>query len=459
MTMTDSPSSATRRGSLRRRQPETRQRRSRRRSALAASRRWARLNHILIPDRKDDRDRYRRSPLGRVVGVVSATLKAYSREGRALLLLSMLVGCSSLDVRFTQGHQLFAMLVGLLVVSLLVRPLFRAGGLRISVQSPERVSAGVPARFDVVLENDGPQRLASLRIERPFLPWDGFWQRDVDGVAELSSGERTRVATSATFVARGEHHLDHFEVGALVPLGLAVGPKRKSTGVRFLVVPPVANVVSMRLRHRLPERRGRTVPSRQAGQADIAGVRPYRPGDELKHLHARTWARTGEPHVRQYVDEREDRIALAVLVDGPDARDHVKEATLSLAAGAAARLAFHEGGIDGLLINDEWFEVEPRAGAKALDRVLDRLGVHELSRRRCSAGVLLGERLAGVSSLVLVTTGASPCAREVIDLAAARGIPCHWAIVTEPGYGHASVPLDAVVVPAADVEDGKAIVL
>jgi uncharacterized protein (DUF58 family) len=459
MTTTTSTSSPTRRWP---RQPTSSGRkrgRSRRRSGLAASRRWARVNHILIPERKDERDRYRRSPLGRALRVAFSAIEAYSREGRALLLLSVLVGCSSLDVRFTQGHQLFAMLVGLLFMSLLVRPFFGSRHLRVAIQSAERVAAGMPARFDVVLENAGPRRLTSLRVERPFLPWDGRWLRDVDGVAELLPGGRARVTTSATFVARGEHHLDHFEVGALVPLGLAVGPKRTSAGVRFLVVPPVANVVSMRLGHRLPERRGKSVPSRHAGQADIAGVRPYRAGDELKHLHARTWARTGEPHVRQYVDEREDRIALVVLVDGPHAREHVKEATLSLAAGAAARLAFHEAGLDGLSINDEWFEVEPRTGAKALDRVLDRLGVHELSRRPCAAGAHLRRHLAGVSSLVLVTAGASSSARDVVDLAARRGIPCRWVIVNEPGYGHASVPRDAVVVPAADIEDGKAIVL
>ena len=437
----------------------TRRRRSRRRSGLAATRRWARLNHILIPQRKDDRDRLRHSPLGRVLKVATGTFEAYSREGRALLLLSVLVGCSSLDVRFTQGHQLFAMLVALLFMSLLTRPFFGARSLRVAVQSPERVAAGMAARFDVLLENTGPRTLTSLRIERPFLPWDGTWQSDVAGVAELLPGERTRVTTAATFVARGEHHLDHFEVGALVPLGLATGAKRTSGGVRFLVVPTVANVVSMRLEHRIPERRGRSVPSRRAGQADIAGVRPYRPGDELKHLHARTWARTGQPHVRQYVDEREDRIALAVLVDGPDAREHVKEAALSLAAGAAARLAFHESGLDNLSINDEWFDVMPRSGAKALDRVLDRLGVHELTRRSCSAGSSFRQRLAGISTLVLITAGSTRCAREIVDIAAARGIPCRWAIVTEPGYAKASVPVDAVVVPAADIEDGKAIIL
>jgi hypothetical protein len=109
------------------------------------------------------------------------------------------------------------------------------------------------------------------------------------------------------------------------------------------------------------------------------------------------------------------------------------------------------------MLNDEWFDVEPRSGSKALDRVLDRLGVHEMTKRECVAEPVLRTHLAGLSSLVLVTAGSSPNARRTLAVAAGRGVPCRWVIVTEPGYGRAAVPADAVVIRAGDVEDGKAI--
>ena len=433
--------------------------RRRRRSALATWRRLARLNHILIPAKKEDRDRLRRTLVGKTLGVFVGTIEAYSREGRVLLGLGLLVGCSSLDARFSQGHQLFAMLLGLLLASLLVRPWFRVRDLKVEVQAPSRVAAGSRARFDIVLSNRGTTPLFNLRVDRPFLPWDGKWLEALGGVGELRPGDQLRIPSWARFIARGEHHLDHFEVGALVPLGLAVGPRRRCTGTRFLVVPRVANVVSVRVAHRLPEQRGTSISTLHPGDADIAGVRPYRPGDELKHLHARTWARTGTPHVRQYVDERFDSVALAVLVDGPFPSESAREATLSLAAGVAARLTLHEGGVDGLLIDDHWFSVEPRAGERALDRILDRLSVHQLSKRQCAFEAALDERLAGLSMLVLVTVGTSTASSRAFARARERGIPCRWAIVSEPGNRPAPVPVDAVVVHAADVEDGVALAL
>ena len=206
------------------------------------SRHLARWNHVLIPGKKSDRDRLRRTFLGRGVALVFGIAQAYSREGRALWLVAIPVGCAGLDVHLSQVHQLFAMLLGLLVASAVVRPWFRVSGLRAEVRGPGRVAVGAFARFDIRLHNASRTRLASLRIERPFLPWDGRWHGRAPGVVLLGPGERARVRAEAAFAARGEHHLDGFEVGAVVPLGLAVGPRCATDGPRFLVVPRVANV-------------------------------------------------------------------------------------------------------------------------------------------------------------------------------------------------------------------------
>jgi uncharacterized protein (DUF58 family) len=424
-----------------------------------SSRRLRRLNHVLIPEKKPDRDRLRRSRLGRVFGFLLGIVQAHSREGRALLLLAVPVGCAGIDVRFTQTHQLFTMLVGLLLAALLLRPMFRVTGLRATVRAPHRVAVGASVRLDVRLCNEGSTVLTSLRVEPPFLPWDGEWLCRPRGVPVLEPGARAVVTAEAAFAARGEHHLDPFEIGRLVPFGLTVGPRRATVGARFLVVPQVANVSSVQTEHRLPEWRGAMAASLQPGETDIAGVRPYRPGDALKHLHARTWARTGVPYVRQYFDERHDRACLAVLVDGVEASERAKEATISLAAGAASRLALHEGGLDMLLIDDEPFPILPRCGARALDAVLDRLAVHELTDAERAAQAALRERLAEMSSLVVISAEVTQRARDVVDAARARGVPARWTIVTDSSLDLHAVPATAAMVEAEAVEAGRPVTL
>jgi uncharacterized protein (DUF58 family) len=425
---------------------------------LRESQTLARINHVLIPQTKAERDRWRRSASGRAWGLVGSWFGAYSREGRSLLLVSVLVGCSSLDARFTQVHELFAMLVAVLAVSLVARPWFRVTGLEAKVLSPARVTVGLPSHFEVVLTHRGSAPLASLRIEEPFLPWDGQWVRRAVGVDHLAPGERKTVVAAATFSARGEHHLDGFDIGALVPLGLALGGTKATDGPRFLVVPRVAQVVSLSVQHRLPERRGQVAAAQRPGDGEIAGVRPYRAGDPLKHLHARTWARTGVPHVRHYAEQRHDRVALVVLVDGDDATERTKEATLSLAAGIAARLALHEGGVDSLQLDAEVFPVDPRAGARALDRVLDRLGVHEFAvTERDGADVLL-RSLHAMSSLVLVTAGFEPRHAELRTRVARSGVPCRWVAVREPLVSRPA-PEPIAVVEREAIEAGRPVVL
>lgn len=422
-----------------------------------ASTQLARLNHVFVPSKKADRDRFRNGWLGRALRPLLAGFAAFTREGRALLLLTPMVGCSGIDVILTQIHQLFAMLVALLFVSLLARPFFRTPGLRLQVRVPTRVQAGAPVRFDLAFGNEGRRSHYNLCIEPPFLPWDGRWLEAAAGIPELGRGGHATAKTEAVFVARGEHHIDSFLVGALVPLGLAIGRRTAGEVPRFLVVPRIANVSAITLRHRLPEQRGATVATLRPGETDIAGVRPYRAGDPLKHLHARTWARTGVPHVRTYVDERQDRVALAVVTDGREAAERTKEAALSLAAGVAARLALHEGGLDELLIDETSFAVEPRAGISALNRVLDRLGVHELSRQTASSEEVLTSLLPRCSALVLVTAGVAPRHAALAALARGRGVPCSWAAVAEPTAAPAPLPAGVTLVELHTVESGGAL--
>jgi len=398
-----------------------------------SQRSFLRLNHILIPEKKPDRDRLRKRLVWRTLAAPFGLYFALSREGRAVSLLALFVGFAGLDVRQTQVHLLFALLVGLVFASLCARFFFRAPGLRVRAEAPPRVSVGDPQRFLIHLHNEGRERLLGLRMIGPFLPWDGKWTRRSPGVAALEPGARATIFSEAVFVARGEHHLDAFEIAPLVPLGLALGPRHESEGVRFLVIPRIADVASLDLAHRLPQRPKGAVVAQTAGESEIAGVRPYRPGDPLRHLHARTWARTGTPHVRQYVAERADRVALVVWLDGTDSSERAREAALEVAAGAAAFLALRGAGLDLLVVDDRALRVSPRAGRSALDLVLDRLAVHRFTEGDALPEAVLAGELGGLSSLVLVTADEGPRRHALVAKMAEAGLPVRWLVIEDEG--------------------------
>ncbi len=76
-----------------------------------------------------------------------------------------------------------------------------------------------------------------------------------------------------------------------------------------------------------------------ADQADVRGVRPYRPGDGIRNIHWRSSARRGEPMVREYDAAPAPDLVLVVepwLPADPTAADRrALEAALSLAATLA----------------------------------------------------------------------------------------------------------------------------
>ncbi len=393
----------------------------------------ARLNHILIPTKKPERDRLRKSFVGKLIRPGFWFVTALSREGRAFTVAALLIGAAGLDVTDADVYLLFAGMVGMLIAAFLLRPFYRIHACQIEAGCPPRVSAGARQTFTLSVHNAGASDLTSLRVERPFLPWDGKWQGAPLGIARVLPGATVQVHTEATFVERGEHHLDPFELAALVPLGLVVSRSLSSGACRFLVVPKIANVVALELAapgtSSSPRKR---VAHRTQGDDEMAGVRPYRFGDPLKLLHVRTWARTGVPHVRQFIEERSEGVALVVALDGTDAPEDQIEAAISLAAGAAALLV-RTSGIEHLVVGSEVTQIAPARGRAALDVVLDRLANVRPVPPSVDPARALQEIAPTVTTTVVITADALPTRASLVDAIRRLGIPARWIeVVPDP---------------------------
>jgi uncharacterized protein (DUF58 family) len=393
-------------------------------TAAAAARRrrrpnLARLNHVLIPRRSDERDRYRRGLGALLVAPVWWAHGALSREGRATVGLSALVAAAGLDVGNSQVYLLWAALTGLLAGSLALRPVYSMRRARLRVQAPRRATAHEDVTFVVEITSDAPLR--AVRVDTPFLPWDGRWTRRPPGVATVEPGEVATVRATARFVERGEHHLDPFRARALVPLGLAAGAPAVSATCRFLVLPRLARVEAITLREGSSGERRRVPTAAPAEGGDLAGVRPYRPGDSIRHLHARTWARVGEPHVREHVRETSERAALLWLGDA-SSDEAVVEAGVSLAAGIAAALMRTGAGLGVLGLGADIVALPGGGSPRAvLDDVLDRLATWAVPRALDAAAVVepLGASMGRVSTAVIVAADRDRAPGEVPEHAVA----------------------------------------
>jgi uncharacterized protein (DUF58 family) len=396
---------------------------------------FARLNHILIPKGKEERDRFRESRFGRfVVPFVGLFWGSLTDEGRSLLVVTFLVGAVSVDVRNTTGYVFFSLLVGLLVGSLVAAFRLRLVDMTLAVDAPRRVTVGEPVTFTIACSRGRKQGLPRdpVRVRGPFLPWDGTWLDEAPAEIVVQEGGTASATMRAKFVARGLHHLDPFTAAAVAPGGLACGPRGSTAAVKLHVVPRVANVLRLPFTVAARHQPGGVALASKSGEAmDLLGIRPYRPGDPVRDLHARSWARTGVPVVREYQQEYFTRVGVVLDTDVEDP-DRL-EAAIELAAGVIAHLSRGEALVDVLVVGDAVHELTLGRSLGTLDQALELLASVERGRT-LSASQLLGrlEPYLNRLSTVVVIALAEGQERTVLERGIAnRGIACTTLLVDD----------------------------
>ncbi|MCP4601576.1 MAG: DUF58 domain-containing protein [Proteobacteria bacterium] len=388
---------------------------------------FARFNHVLVPQTKDKRDQLRSSKGAKVIYKSLGWLLNLSDEGRVAIVLWLIIGAISLNVGTTQFYFLWSAITGLLVGSIIFSNRFRLDGVQLRVEVPRRTMTDEEVAFSLTLRNMGVSIHQAIRIRAPFLPWDGAYCSTTPIIEQLAPGEIHHTTCKARFVARGEHHLDVFEVNALVPLGLGAGPSVESTGVRFLVVPRIAPVTKLTtpLIHRY-QPGGVALASRTGESRELTGIRPYRPGDPIRDLHAGSWARTGQPVVREYQQEYFTRIGIVVDTSQESATEAQFEAGLSLAAGLVSHLSRGEALIDLLVIGDDVHQLALGRSLGFLDQALDLLACVKpattLSPTTLEAR--LNPYLDQLSCVVFITLGWDESRARFRDWVTSSGVGC-----------------------------------
>ena len=135
---------------------------------------------------------------------------------------------------------------------------------------------------------------------------------------------------------------------------------------------------------RLELRTRRLVESSFAGQyqsvfkgrgMNFEEVRPYSPGDEIRAIDWNVTARTGEPYIKKFTEEREMTVMIVLDVSASGNFGSVQESKRELAAEVAAILAFsaiHNNDKVGLLLFSDQVElfIPPKKGRHHILRLI-----------------------------------------------------------------------------------------
>jgi uncharacterized protein (DUF58 family) len=245
--------------------------------------------------------------------------------GLVTLFVARLIGT-------TQFHQLAYALLALPLASF-VLGVIGSRGLSYSRALPpgSRLAAGDPGKVNLLLERSrfGASKVGvvdSLPEPRAF---DFPPQRGKEG---------SRVVAPLAFARRGVYELGPAEVKVADPFGLLSFARRFERRTEVVVYPKTHDLRGFPLRGGNEE--AGTRGSRGRRGEEFAGLREYRRGDDRRHIHWKSVARTGELFVKEFSLQapRRHTVVLDLRREGIRTQEDEVEDAVSAAASVLAHL-------------------------------------------------------------------------------------------------------------------------
>jgi uncharacterized protein (DUF58 family) len=343
-------------------------------------------------------------------------------------------------------------------------------GLRVERQVPPAAHQGEVVPVRLVAHNDSslPKLHLSFRDVWP----DGIEPEDAEPLpVHLAPHGRDEVEYQAHLRRRGVHTFPAVRVHSTDLLGLCDHELSLPLRTQILVYP---RVVTLPPHVTVPELGGGSAPqdsSRRKGEGtSFFGIREYRPGDPLRHVHWPTTARRGSLAVVEWEAEESRNALIAVDTEQQHERKLPGGTTLDLAAGLAASLA-----VDILSANNSVRLLVPGSG---VERPLSDRGseavpllLETLARMQATAEVSVTGELRRVAPQLepgSVVCWLTPRADDellatVRYLQAVRLRPVVYALsdveAGQPGdWDHAARELEGLRVPLIRLHRGDALV-
>lgn len=397
--------------------------------------------------------------------------RRFTPAGRLMLGALIASAVVGVDTNRTLAYQAFTLFLALMLTAFFFVPFFR-GRFAVDRRLPRFGTADEPLTYRIRIENRSRKVQRGLYLfedmadprpgYRRFLETPEPGERDrnrfdryvrfyrwqwlislnrprfsaagASPLPDIPPGGAAEIAVEIVPAARGRLRFDGATIARPDPLGL----------VYSLIRVPAPQTVTI-LPRRYPVS-GRTLPSGRRYQSggvalttsvgeseEFVSLRDYRPGDSLRRIHWRSWARTGKPVVKEYLDEFFVRHALVLDTFGRRKHDPVFEAAVSVAASFACAGGPQDSLLDLMFVGAEAYCFTAGRGVTQTDRLLEILaGVGPCRDKPFEALASMAlSRAAVLSGCICVLIAWDRERREFVGSLRAMGLPVRVYLATE----------------------------
>jgi uncharacterized protein (DUF58 family) len=380
----------------------------------------------------------------------------------------LLAGVVGVDIENTVTYQSFALLLAFLVFSVASSFFFR-GKFSATRLLPRYGTAGQPLQYQVEVKNltgttqTGLTLLEDLADPRPpFKEWLAFHLAESRRVRPFRVSQRRQrspfrmatvkaaaipplpargevtVAAELLPLRRGILRFSGVTVACPDPLGLFRSFCRVNAPQPVLILPRRYPLPPVALPGQFRYQQGGVALAAEIGRSEeFVSLRDYRHGDPQRHIHWRSWAKTGKPIVKEFEDEFFVRHALVLdtFTDAPHSLE--LEEAVSVAASFACTLLTQESLLDLLFVGNQTYCFTAGRGLGTTDQMLEILASVQNCGDKPFATLehLVFSHLPSVSGCICILQQWDEPRRKFIDKLKALQVPVMVLVVVPPGGG------------------------
>lgn len=189
----------------------------------------------------------------------------------------------------------------------------------------------------------------------------------------LPPGKKLEVVNTILPLKRGFLRLVGMDIVRPDPLGVYRSTVTVPCEESLLVLPRMYPTPPIQLGGgRKHNQKGVALASHIGDSEEFVSLRDYRPGDPLRTIHWKSWAKVGKPVVKQYQEEYFSRYALVLDTFIP-AESYVFEELVSVAASFSANIDLGEALLDLMFVGTESFCFTTGRSLGHTDKILEIL--------------------------------------------------------------------------------------
>ena len=261
---------------------------------------------------------------------------------------------------------------------------FAAPHLTLRRRPPPPVTAGSPLTYEVEIENRSRRAAYGLHVMEAEIPagLQSMGDAAAPVIERLGPYAKMTLTLPLNSVKRGRHPLSGLLAASSYPLGLFRSLSFQAQESYVVAHPAYAelNAFQLPLRTALTrvDREAVSAYAMAAASPDFAHVREYRHGDNPRHLHWASWARTGVPATKVYHEDIGCSIGLILDTAASNASGEAAfESGISAVAGIASYLLRAGFEVDCFAAGVSLHRLAYNAPGKRLSHLLHALaGLH-----------------------------------------------------------------------------------